>query len=393
MTTPDKIRVLVAEDSAFMRRTLRLLLESDPQLEVVGEARDGVETVLQNEALNPDVITMDINMPKRDGVEATEEIMSSRPRPIVIVSSNSREVGSVLRALELGAIDFVAKPVSGVDLDMENVRDELVRKVKVAAKVRVVRNAARPRSSTPMDSSTPPPTAVALAEAQPRPDTAPAKTVLPFAQPVAANRATASALPEERFPVVVLGASTGGPAALMRFLPRMRADFPAPVLLIQHMPASFTAQFGQQLASTCAIRVKEAENGELMRPGTAYLCPGGHHLRVSPSGRLLLNDGPRLNGYRPSIDLALDSVSDFAGPMAIAVILTGMGNDGAQGARAVRMSGGYVIAQDEATSVIFGMPSETIKTGAVNQVLPLEAIYDAIEHRIGRFVPAPTGTL
>jgi two-component system chemotaxis response regulator CheB len=392
MMMPAKIRVLIAEDSAFMRRVLRLLLSSDPQIEVVGEARDGVEAVLQSGALHPDVITMDINMPKRSGVEATEEIMSSQPRPIVIVSSSSGEAVPTLRALELGAIDFVAKPVSGIDLDMESVRDELLRKVKMAAKVRVVRNVAPPRYAAPGISAN----AGVMSAAQVQPRSSPAavavKPVLAFAEPVAANRDIASAA-AERFPIVALAGSTGGPAALMRLLPRLPAAFPGALLLIQHMPANFTGQFGEQLATSSTIRVKQAEHGELMRPGVAYLCPGANHLRVSPSGRLLLDAGPPLNGYRPSIDLALDSMADYAGVMAIAVILSGMGNDGAQGVQAVRTTGGYVLAQDEATSMIFGMPSEAIKTGAVDQVLPLDAICAAIEQRASRFVAAHTGTV
>ncbi len=384
--------MLIAEDSAFMRRVLRMLLSGDPQIEVVGEARDGVEAVLQSDALSPDVITMDINMPKRSGVEATEEIMSSRPRPIVIVSSSSGEAAPTLRALELGAIDFVAKPVNGIDLDMESVRDELLRKVKMAAKVHVVRNAAPPRPAAAGSTAR-----VAVAAGQAQPDyssaAAAAKTVLAFAEPAEEKRTPMPAASDERFPIVALAGSTGAPAALMRFIPRLPAAFPGALLMVQHMPASFTGQFGEQLAASSAIRVKLAEHGELMRPGITYLCPGGNHLRISPSGRMLLDAGPPLNGYRPSVDLALDSLADYAGVMAIAVILSGMGNDGAQGVQAVKATGGYVIAQDEATSMIFGMPSEAIKTGAVDQVLPLEAIYGAIEQRVSRFAPVRTGTV
>jgi two-component system chemotaxis response regulator CheB len=180
----------------------------------------------------------------------------------------------------------------------------------------------------------------------------------------------------------VLAASTGGPAALMNVLPQLRGDFPGAVLLIQHMPASFTTQFSRQLAETCAIRVKEAEAGELMRAGTVYLCPGANHMRVSPSGRLLLDDGPRINGHRPSADLTLESVADYAGPMGIAVVLTGMGNDGAKGVQALKTAGGHSIAQDESTSIIFGMPSEAIRTGAVDEVVPLDAVCNAIERRV-----------
>jgi two-component system chemotaxis response regulator CheB len=378
MDAGAKIRVLIAEDSAFMRRVLKLLLTSDPQIDVVGEARDGVETVLLCDTLNPDVVTMDINMPRKSGLEATEQIMATRPRPIVIVSSEAREGAEpALRALELGAIDFVAKPASGVDLDMETIRDELLRKVKIAAKVRVVRNAVR-RPLLAMTASA----ETSAAKMVPR---AHAESTSVSARPAPDNGSrqmpSAAAMPQ-RFPVIVLAASTGGPAALMSVLPQLPGNFPGAILLIQHMPASFTAQFSRQLAKACAISVKEAETGELMRVGTVYVCPGGNHLRLSPTGRLLLDDGPRINGHRPSADLALESVADYAGPMGIAVVLTGMGNDGAKGVKTLKAAGGHVIAQDESTSVIFGMPSEAIRTGAVDEVQPLDAICNAIEQRM-----------
>ena len=289
MDAGAKIRVLIAEDSSFMRRVLKLLLTSDPQIDVVGEARDGVETLLLNDSLNPDVITMDINMPRKSGLEATEEIMSTRPRPIVIVSSEARDRAEpALRALELGAIDFVAKPANGIDLDMDSVRDELLRKVKIAAKVRVVRNAAR--SSAEGCSRTP-----RRLQARYSVVRAPTSAHSVPAPPVPGNgsRTTPPQAAAQMFPVVVLAASTGGPAALMSVLPRLPGNFRGAVLLVQHMPASFTTQFSRQLAEVCALRVKEAEAGELIRSGTIYVCPGANHLRVSPSGRLLLDSGPR----------------------------------------------------------------------------------------------------
>jgi two-component system chemotaxis response regulator CheB len=374
MEAGAKIRVLIAEDSAFMRRVLKLLLTSDPQIDVVGEARDGVETLLLNDSLNPDVITMDINMPRKSGLEATEEIMSTRPRPIVIVSSEARDRAEpALRALELGAIDFVAKPANGIDLGMESVRDELIRKVKIAAKVRVVRNAA-PR----------PPKALGSAPAESAILSAGVDVESVPVQPEPGNglRTTLSPAVAQRFPIFVLAASTGGPAALMSVLPRLSDNLGGAILLIQHMPASFTTQFSRQLAEVCALPVKEAEAGELIRSGTVYVCPGANHLRVSPSGRLLLDSGPRINGHRPCADLTLESVADYAGALGAAVVLTGMGNDGAKGVQALKAAGGYVIVQDESTSVIFGMPSEAIRTGAVDEVQPLDAIANAIEQRV-----------
>ena len=179
-----------------------------------------------------------------------------------------------------------------------------------------------------------------------------------------------------------MAASTGGPATLMKLIPYFPKDFPGAVILVQHMPGSFTSQFSRQLQEVSQIRVKEAEAGEIMVAGQLYICPGSHHMRVSPTGRVSLDDGPRIGGYRPCADLTFDSAADYAGPMSIGIILTGMGNDGSKGVQTIKNVGGHVIAQDEATAVIFGMPQEAIKTGAVDQTLPIDAIYHAIEKRV-----------
>jgi two-component system, chemotaxis family, protein-glutamate methylesterase/glutaminase len=358
-TILKKIRVLIVDDSAFMRKVLETILVSDENVQVVGHAKDGREAVRLSESLKPDVITMDINMPVMDGLQATAEIMTTNPRPIVVVSSESRQgAASTLRALELGAIEFVAKPSSGIDLDMHSVREDLLRKVRLAAKVRVVRSASRVASEI---------------------KTADARTIAPPAvlasRPAAAN--------DQRFPVVVLAASTGGPATVMRLAPGFTRDFPAAVILVQHMPAAFTTQYATQLSEFTGVRVKEAESNESLIPGTFYICPGGQHLRITSGGRIQLDgNSGRINGYLPNIDITMESVAAFAGPLSIGVILTGMGNDGAAGATAIKSAGGMVLAQDEATSVIFGMPAEAIKAGAVSQVLGIDDIYPAIEKQV-----------
>jgi two-component system, chemotaxis family, protein-glutamate methylesterase/glutaminase len=354
--TEKKIRVLVVDDSAFMCKVLEEIINADPQLEVAGQARNGRDAVALAESLRPDVITMDINMPHVDGLQATELIMSQHPRPIVIVSSESREgAASTLRALELGAIDFVPKPSSGIDLDMRNVREDLTRKLKLAAKVRVIRTATRSRVSA--------------------------------REPVAAGSkpgmgAAFAAQNGGKFPMVVIAASTGGPAAVMRVVAGLPKDFPAAVFLVLHMPAAFTKQFTIQLAEVSALPVKEAEHNEAPQPGTIYLCPGSHHLRLSSTGKIALDAGPRIEGYRPCADVAFETIAAYARALVVGVVLTGMSSDASKGAKAVKAAGGYVVAQDEATSVIFGMPAEAIKTGAVDEVTPLDEISAAIDRRI-----------
>jgi two-component system chemotaxis response regulator CheB len=366
-TADKKIRVLVVDDSAFMCKVLQEIINSDPQMEVVGQGRDGRDGVALAESLRPDVITMDINMPHVDGLQATELIMTQHPRPIVIVSSESREgAASTLKALELGAIDFVPKPSSGIDLDMKTVREELTRKLKLASKVRVVRTATRSKISP--------------------------------ASPVAGATEFSGMTPSVgqnggKIPMVAIAASTGGPAAVTRVVAGLPKDLPAAVFLVLHMPGAFTKQFVMQLSEVSALPVKEAENNETPQPGAIYLCPGSHHLKLSFGGKILLDGGERIEGYRPCADLAFDTIAAYARAMAVGVVLTGMGNDAAKGVRMIKAAGGYVIAQDEATSMIFGMPAEAIATGAVEEVLPLDNISGAIEKRVAKLcklVPVAT---
>src|SRR4051812_42431414 len=285
MAEPGKrIRVLITDDSAFMRKVLQSILTADPNVEVIGEARDGREAVTLSEQLRPDVITMDINMPHMDGLQATEMIMSSNPRPIVIVSSESRDGADItLKALELGAIDFVPKPSSGVDLDMNSVRDDLVRKLKMAAKVRVVRTAVRSKLGTEIATSAPRTEPAPPAIGTPRtpsantfgastPASAAAAPALsrPSAPPPPAPSIISTTTPARgngKFPVVVVAASTGGPQTLMSFVPKFPAGFAGAVILVQHMPGNFTGQFSSQLAEISKMKVKEAEQGEMLQPG------------------------------------------------------------------------------------------------------------------------------
>jgi two-component system chemotaxis response regulator CheB len=273
------------------------------------------------------------------------------------VSSESREgAASTLIALELGAIDFVSKPSSGIDLDMKLVADDLNRKLKMAAKVRVIRTAARPKPHVGDGHHS--------------------------TGRVEASTEGSDGNMGGRFPIVVIAASTGGPATVMRLAAAFPADFPAAIVLVQHMPANFTSQYAIQLADVTEIEVKEAEANEPLCQSILYVCPGSHHLRISSSGRIVLEDGPRISGYRPCADVTMETAAKWAGAMTVGIVLTGMGNDASRGVQAVRAAGGIVIAQDEATSVIFGMPAEAIKTGAVNQVLPLDQIFSSTDKHV-----------
>jgi two-component system chemotaxis response regulator CheB len=236
----------------------------------------------------------------------------------------------------------------------------------MASKVRVVRTASRTKVS--LD---------------------PAGTGKTLIQPAPKIPSLSALQASQRFPVIVVAASTGGPATVMQILPKLPKGFPAAILLVQHMPATFTAQYGQQLAERAGMKVKEAAHQDALEPGTIYVCPGSHHLRISNAGRIQLDDGPRIAGYRPCADVTMETAAIFAGPLAMGVVLTGMGGDAAQGARAIKKHGGFVIAQDEATATIFGMPAEAIKAGAVDKVLPTDEICAGIERRVFEILGAP----
>lgn len=357
--TDRRIRVLVVEDSRFMRGVIRAILATDPAIDVVGTAADGLEAVEAVMALRPDVVTMDVDMPRADGLAAVERIMAERPTPIVMISAHTRrDSAAAIRALELGAVDFVAKPSFTVDLGLDNLREEILRKVRVAARVRPVRTAGRPRSTPGAPGAAPAP------------------------------RAADEARPSDWTPCVVIAASTGGPAALLAIAPELPADLPAAVVVVQHMPAAYTGALAAALAARCPLPVREAADGEWLRRGTVYINPGGQHLTLAPGGRVVLHPPPTPDGQCPSADLAMMSVARRAGTQCIGVILSGMGHDGAAGARAVRRAGGLVIAQDEATSVVYGMPRAAIETGAVNAVVALDEIASTIDRyvreRLGR---------
>lgn len=358
------IRVLITDDSPTNRALLRAILEGDPELEVVGEARDGEEAVSLCRSLGPDVVTMDLLMPKVDGFEAIRRIMAEKPIPIIILTSPEfcRDLGIKSKANETGAVMLLAKPRGLPAADPEAAR--LISHLKAMAGVKLVTRRARPDHAGPV---------------------APSKA----AQPWSRGGEHALSYREGRVRLVAIGASTGGPPALQVVLGSLTADFPAPILVVQHMSLGFIAGLARWLDETTPIHVKVAEIGEPLRPGTAYLASDHGHLQASPAGHGWLLPGPLVDGHCPSATALFASVARSHGPSAIGVLLTGMGRDGAAGLFALRRSGALTIAQDESTSVVFGMPKEAIALGAAAEVLPLGRIGPRLQELVGRTAGLP----
>jgi len=341
------IDVLVVDDSPLMRRIITSLLESDPRIRVVSTAADGYEAVEKVESIRPDVVTLDIKMPRMDGLEALQRIMQRAPTPVVMLSG-VKEAAAAVRALELGAIEFVAKPSGTVSIDLYKVRDELISKVKLATLVNLDR-------------------AVAT-------KTGPLVPFLPSSPPMGGKEGG-------RPWMLAIGASTGGPCALHKLLSRLPADLPASVLIVQHMPAGFTASFAKRLDQHSPLHVEEARDGQAVTTGAAYVAPGGIHMAVAEEhGRpvICLQDTPPVNSVRPSADVLMASVARVSGPRCMGVVLTGMGTDGAEGLAQIKSAGGLTLAQDKETSTIFGMPKAAIERGVVDGVLALSKIPRAI---------------
>ena len=343
-----KIRVLNVDDSALMRQVLATLLSKDHDIEVVGAAPDPYIAREKIKALNPDVITLDVEMPKMDGLTFLEKLMKGHPMPVVMVSSLT-EAGcqTTLRALELGAVDFITKPKIDLREGMEDVAQDLIAKIKAAARATV-----RPRQAAPSGESAP--------------------------------RMLGSAMIKTTDTIIAIGSSTGGTEAVKDVLEVLPPNTP-PILITQHMPERFTKTWADRLNSLSRISVKEAQNGDSVLPGHALVAPGGYHMTLVRSGArysVQINQDPPVNRHRPSVDVMFDSVARMAGANAVGVILTGMGNDGAKGMLGMHQAGAYTIAQDEASCVVFGMPKEAIKAGGVDKVLPLADIAAAMLARV-----------
>ncbi|WP_043318906.1 chemotaxis response regulator protein-glutamate methylesterase [Microbulbifer sp. HZ11] len=333
----EKIKVLCVDDSALIRGLMREIIDGQSDMEVVAVAPDPLVARDLIKRLNPDVLTLDVEMPRMDGLDFLERLMRLRPMPVVMVSSLTRSGSEItLRALELGAVDFVAKPQLGIRTGLLEYGHRIAEKIRAAARARPARHMVRNKE---------PPSAL---------------------EPVMVS--------SEK--LMIIGASTGGPEAIRRVLEPLPANCPA-ILVAQHMPSGFTRSFAERLNRLCRIQVKEAEHGERILPGHAYIAPGDQHLKLARSGAnylVELDTGPAVNRHRPSVDVLFQSVAELAGRNAIGALLTGMGRDGAAGLLAMRQSGAATLAQDETSSLVFGMPREAIAIGAAKDIVTLDRV-------------------
>jgi two-component system chemotaxis response regulator CheB len=345
-----KVRVLVVDDSALMRKLIPQMLESDPSIEVVGTAMDGNFCLKKIEELRPSVVTLDLQMPGMNGIETLKEIMRRHPLPVIVVSSHSTEGASVtFKALGLGAFDFVTKPQDTAHI--AETGTELIAKIKAAADSKVLRPA----------------------------------TLLGAHAPAEKISAAKSAPPPSK--LVAIGISTGGPQALEFMLPQLPPDFLGAIVIVQHMPEGFTDMFARRLDELCSLRVKEAQSGDLLQAGRVLVSPGSRHMRVKRMRMgdiVVLSDDARVHGHRPSVDVLFQSVADEFGAQAVATLMTGMGEDGAEGLGAVKRAGGMTIAQSEESCVVFGMPKTAIERGYATRVVALDVLSSTLQALCGR---------
>lgn len=348
--TMKKIRVLVVDDSAYMRKVISGMLESDEEMTVVDTARDGLDAVEKVKQLKPDVVTLDVEMPRLDGLSALERIMAECPTPIIMLSSLTQEGSeTTIKALTMGAVDFVGKPSGTISLDIEKVKADLKNKIKIAAKAHI-RNIQRP-----------------IVQSISKPAI--------LASPGGAPAVLKGTAPNK---IVVIGSSTGGPNALQQVIPKLPADLPAAVLVVQHMPPGFTKSLANRLNDTSALTVSEAQEGDILQNGRVYVAPGGYHMILRSKGSIGLNQDPPVHSVRPAVDVTLESVVNFYNSKIVGVILTGMGYDGSKGIAQVKKTGGKSVVQDEATCVVYGMPRVVVEMGKADKVLPIQKIADEI---------------
>ena len=359
------VKVLVVDDSGFFRRRVSEILSADTNIQVVGTATNGREAIDQALALKPDVITMDYEMPMMDGITAVRHIMQRCPTPVLMFSSLTHEGARVtLDALDAGAVDFLPKNFEDISRNPEKVKQLLCEKVHSIA-----------RSNRRYSSYTPPPAAPTPSSSGSSSLSRPAAAPAPAPASSSSGSSSSGPAPKRKsYRLVAIGTSTGGPVALQRVLTQLPANFPAPLVLIQHMPAAFTKAFAERLDKLCRISVKEAEDGDQLRPGLALLAPGGKQMMVDPRGTVRILPGDERLNYKPCVDITFGSAAKAFNDKVLAVVLTGMGADGREGARLLKQSGSQVWAQDEASCVIYGMPMAIVKANLADAVYGLDDI-------------------
>ncbi|MDI3353960.1 chemotaxis response regulator protein-glutamate methylesterase [Pseudomonas sp. UYIF39] len=365
------VKVLVVDDSGFFRRRVSEILSADPNIQVVGTATNGKEAIDQALALKPDVITMDYEMPMMDGITAVRHIMQRCPTPVLMFSSLTHEGARVtLDALDAGAVDFLPKNFEDISRNPEKVKQLLCEKILSISRSNRRANTYSAPAPVAAPAPTPAPLSVSSygsnAPARPAPAPIPARTHAP---------ASSSPVPKRKaYKLVAIGTSTGGPVALQRVLTQLPANFPAPIVLIQHMPAAFTKAFAERLDKLCRISVKEAEDGDILRPGLALLAPGGKQMMIDGRGAVKILPGDERLNYKPCVDITFGSAAKSYGDKVLAVVLTGMGADGREGARLLKQGGSSIWAQDEASCVIYGMPMAIVKAELADAVYGLDDI-------------------
>lgn len=336
----DKVRVLVVDDSAFARKAISKMIESDPDLEVVGTANDGQDAFEKVKSLRPDVVTLDVTMPNVDGLQALDLIMGEAPTPVVMLSAMTGEnTGTTIEALEKGAVDFYLKPSAMSPAGRSEEALELLSKVKIASKIPVSKLKALGKVKS-----------VGMSRAS-------------------ANGSKVSAAQKK---VLIIGSSTGGPRALAELLPSLPADLPAAILVVQHMPPEFTNSLAERLNMACSYSVKEAEEGDRVEYGKALLAPGGFHMLVNKKGEIVLDQGPTVCGVRPAVNLTMESAAKIYGKSCVGVVLTGMGSDGTDGSGYIKKAGGTIAAEHESSCAVYGMPRSVVEAGHVDSVAPLK---------------------
>jgi two-component system chemotaxis response regulator CheB len=362
------VKVLVVDDSGFFRRRVSEILSADPNIQVVGTATNGKEAIDQAQALKPDVITMDYEMPMMDGITAVRHIMQRCPTPVLMFSSLTHEGARVtLDALDAGAVDFLPKNFEDISRNPEKVKQLLCEKIHTISRSNRHFSAYSAPAPQPVAAPAPPPAVSSFGSSAPA---RPAPVPMPARAPAAGPSSPAPK--RKAYKLVAIGTSTGGPVALQRVLTQLPANFPAPIVLIQHMPAAFTKAFAERLDKLCRISVKEAEDGDILRPGLALLAPGGKQMMIDGRGAVKILPGDERLNYKPSVDITFGSAAKSYGDKVLAVVLTGMGADGREGARLLKQGGSAIWAQDEASCVIYGMPMAIVKADLADAVYSLD---------------------